>query len=429
MATNVEIRSISDQKKRGRLLRSSSLSVGRLAVAVVGFFLYFLWTAHSVLNRIESSATKLSLRVPYPSSVVKNAPRPPSSLNQKQKPLRFIIFRGILGGQGAGNIMNGLLAAHLLGLEFDRIVCIDPRPLKEFLAVFEPIHPAVLRHCPVALNEAALPMTEGDDISHRTTKDTIPKKGSKHLGRKVRHITRVSLVTYQPPPDECKLQHQLASDEKYILLTSNTYPRWPMIPPNFFFTYYKAKPILLDALPYDRATPPETVVHLRLHDGLQDKRKGLDQNTLDALGKALPPDTYLVTNRVAWYDHFEKVYGWRHPHWASVTHSAGIRTDGWGISYNNTKETENLHLFVDWYAILTAQTVYHTHSDFSLSAIHFQDIQDSKTILGTKEDGSLLLTDESWRVDGETERLVDRSLDAQGTKKLRLCRPKTTEMS
>jgi hypothetical protein len=78
-------------------------------------------------------------------------------------------------------------------------------------------------------------------------------------------------------------------------------------------------------------------------------------------------------------------------------------------------------MWADWYTILTAEIVYHTHSDFSISAIHWQNIP-SKSIDGydpvLKE---LKLIEESWRVDGETPRLVDRRIDGEGTNALRKC--------
>jgi len=64
-------------------------------------------------------------------------------------------------------------------------------------------------------------------------------------------------------------------------------------------------------------------------------------------------------------------------------------------------------MWADWYTILTAKMVYHTHSDFSISAIHWQNIE-SKTIDGYDRFGHYLkLVDESWRQDGETACLVN----------------------
>ena len=71
------------------------------------------------------------------------------------------------------------------------------------------------------------------------------------------------------------------------------------------------------------------------------------------------------------------------------------------------KHQQNLQMMADWLTMLTAKEVYHTKSDFSLSAIHWMNIP-SKTIMGFK-DGTLMLQDEYWRTgDGEAPRMVDR---------------------
>jgi hypothetical protein len=45
---------------------------------------------------------------------------------------------------------------------------------------------------------------------------------------------------------------------------------------------------------------------------------------------------------------------------------------------------------------------------------------DSLSLQGV-ENGRLKLVNESWRVDGETAPLVDRTLDGKGTSNLRMC--------
>jgi hypothetical protein len=153
--------------------------------------------------------------------------------------------------------------------------------------------------------------------------------------------------------------------------------------------------------------PPQVVVHLRAADTWSDKRRGLDDNTLVKLGEALPVNTFLVTNKVAWYQFFSERFGWTNPGWGVVRHSA-IKNIVWGANPKEDKKVpQNLQLWSDWYTILKAKKVWHTHSDFSLSAIHWMNI-DSKTIQGVDENGELDLWDESWRRDGETERLIDR---------------------
>jgi hypothetical protein len=207
---------------------------------------------------------------------------------------------------------------------------------------------------------------------------------------------------------------------------------------------------LLAALSYK--DPPTTVVHLRVPDSPEvDFRKGLDEPTLEALGKQLPTQTtYLVTNKVEWYRRFETCCQWKHPPWNTVVHSAnGIQ---WGFldskadysdielehrlfwnspqkedkkegeeSIAKVLKQQNVQMWADWYTILTAKTVYHTHSDFSISAIHWMNNRDSHSIEGVHPDGTLNTHPESWWVDGETAPLIERSIDAPGTRALRLC--------
>jgi hypothetical protein len=375
---------------------------GILLLVVSTLYLYFLWRTQSFLDKERGrfSIPGLLFRkhaVTEAASSVQNqhpAPQEPSMED------RFIVFKPIKKGQGTGNIIAGLLAAHLLALEFNRIVCVSPL-YQKFLDAFEPVNPAAIEKCPKLL-AGDLPTRSRDNY--------------------------LSLITYYPAPDECLLKKTLASDISVLYLESNTYPRWAAVPDNFFFANYRAMPELLKVLPYRE--PPTTVVHLRQSDGKQDFRKGLDDDSLKALGKMLPRDTYLVTNRVEWYDKFEKEYGWSHPEWNEVVHSAIKRS--WGMRGAEKSEssivqvvdpgTQNLQMWCDWYTILTAKFVYHTHSDFSISAIHWQNL-DSRTIMGLNvTTGELDVEEESWRISGETERLVDRTVGGKGTSDLRLCK-------
>jgi hypothetical protein len=362
---------------------------------------------------------------------------------QQQSNLRFIIFLPIQAGQGLGNIVSGLLAAHLLGEEFNRIVCVSPVYF-DFVQMFHPVNPKVIQYCPDALRTATN-MTP----SYRTRKT-------------------IRLVNFEHAPDECDLQRQLQSGPDILFMVSNTYPRWPKIPQsNYFSKYYRPSAELLQGLPWKTTEhnasdadilldgPPTTVVHLRQPDGAQDARKGLDEQTLEALGDALPRNTtYLVTNRVSFYDYFERNYGWKHPNWNTVIHSALHKQ--WGsreemetnqqdkqhhnhhlrrhehdalpfqsVTVSESKQERDrqaLQMWVDWYTISQAKKVYHTHSDFSISAIHWNDIRDSKSIQGYDSvKRKLMLNEESWRVDGETAPLVERTEIASGTTKLRKC--------
>mmetsp|Transcript_806 Transcript_806/g.962 ORF Transcript_806/g.962 Transcript_806/m.962 type:complete len:191 (-) Transcript_806:300-872(-) len=186
-------------------------------------------------------------------------------------------------------------------------------------------------------------------------------------------------------------------------------------------------------LPYDESKPPEIVVHLREPDTERDKRAGLDHASLEALGILIHKEStannlqvYLVTNNVEYHKRFETDYGWRHPNWKVVKHSA--MNIVWGKSKEKDDKVDKIHdvqqqtmqMWSDWYTILTAKKVYHTFSDFSTSAVHWQSIP-SRIFGGLDENGKLKLGMEIHIHDGPTEPLVDRSLSANGTAKLQRC--------
>lgn len=170
-----------------------------------------------------------------------------------------------------------------------------------------------------------------------------------------------------------------------------------------------------------------------MEDGRSDPRKGLDPLTLDTLGAFLSKDAgsntdrpYLVTNHVSWFDFFGTKYGFDHPEYDIVTHSAtrvkwGDRKEsrkGFG-QYPETKEEKERQIrqmWCDWLTLLLAKKVVHTHSDFSLSAVHWMGSDDpdqhgdiiwSRTIIGVKNN-ELILEKESWVTEPTMKRLVDR---------------------
>lgn len=339
---------------------------------------------------------------------------------------RFIIFQPILEGQGTGNIMSGLLAVHLLGLEFNRTVCVS-KSYTSFHMAFEIANPVVAATCRQLL-ECEQPVF------------------------KMEHHIR--LINYLAAPNECALKEKLASsssssdDTRILWIMANTYPRWPqdeIIPDNFFFTNYQARKRLVAMLPYShQENPPRTVVHLRFQDGSRDFRKGLDNTTLHNLGKSLPKNggTYLVSNHVAFFDFFEHQYGWDHPVWDAVTHSA--LAISWGNRKNESvrrivhhhgadtteQEKQTMQLWADWYTLLRAKYIVHTASDFSSSAAHWMKI-DSMIIEGSSEEDDpnntnnerihhhhhhhdgVRLALEAWRRENDCVPLGERTMDAQ----------------
>ena len=307
------------------------------------------------------------------------------------KRTKYILFRRIAMGQGSGNIIHGLLAAHLLGEEFDRVVCVDPN-YHVFHYAFQPIDSRSIADCPKVVTPP------NPDV--------------------------LNLVNYGSAPNECALKERLASDEETIVMVSNTYPRWRPVPDGYFKRFYEPTPDLKAMLPWTE--PPKTVVHLRIGDNGLDKRAGTDRATLEALGKALPSDTYLVTNNLEWYDYFEREFQWKHPDWHAVQHSAA-NAFIWGrrgaqrlSQREKTHKVQHLQIWSDWYSMICAERVLHTASDFSLSAIHWMNIE-SNTILGVDGKGNLKLKEESWRTDPVVVPLKERGPD-----QLKNCEAKKT---
>jgi hypothetical protein len=133
------------------------------------------------------------------------------------------------------------------------------------------------------------------------------------------------------------------------------------------------------------------------------------------LGKTLPFSTFLVTNQVDFNTFFEQ-FEWSHPDWKVVRHSAidrvvwGSTTSSAVLSYECQKMFQ---VWSDWYTLLQAERVYHTHSDFSLSAVHWNHQIESHSIQGVDGNGSLQLVDAPWRQGSNTVRpLVERTKDA-----------------
>lgn len=332
-----------------------------------------------------------------------------SSMNAPAPYNRYIIFTGHDDlGQGEGNILTGLLAAHLLGLEFDRIVCV-PHSWTAFRLAFRPKH--YQRECEEILR-----------IDGRVDK-------------RLRKRYELRSWNFGHTSSECKLRQRLSSNERILPLGGNTYPKWTDVPSNWFDLLYEPTDALQLILPWKGRPPPRIVVHLRMGDSGADPRKGLDGETMECLGKSLPKDTFLVTNNVDWYDSFSAKYGWSNPGWTGVKHSAISKTWGEGalssqrqakvlpdeISSMGSEDVSFLQLYADWYTLLRAKKVYHTVSDFSSSAVHWKGME-SKIIMGVAKPGEiesekgynaceLELIEEAWRRDGTDLPLKLRRLE------------------
>jgi hypothetical protein len=274
--------------------------------------------------------------------------------------------------------MLGLLATHMLGQEFGRTVCVHP--------IYESFY------------KAFAPTSASCNRLFQCEKPVFNRE-------------KIRLLNFRGKPDECLLQEILASSKRILWIEANTYPRWTTIPGTLRFTdIYQPQLALLNIVPWKQ--PPHQVVHLRAPDDVNDNRNGLDNATLEALGNNLPSTTFLVTNKVQWYDWFSNRYGWSHPPWLTVTHSALALS--WGdrrgrptprrLPQENQGRVQDLQMWADWYTVAQASSLIHTHSAFSSSAAYWMKITDSHVVEGT---------DLSSHTDGRTLRLSPEELHRQ----------------
>lgn len=300
---------------------------------------------------------------------------------------RFLIFRHIFTGQGAGNVMSGLLATHLLAAEFNRTVCVDYPSFQKAFAYKNQSQAQLCQY-----------------IQERN-----PPDDQNTLRRNNYDQTGFS--------SECSLKERLENQSDLVLyFTGNTYPRWADADDSltagrqgddydggdYLHRYYRPTRALLQIVPWaEEMQPPRTVVHLRQADGELDTRLGLDDATLKALGEVLPSSlrqkdpVFLVSNRVDWYFFFGEHYGWLHPPWAQVKHSAlhiawgnprraDADSSSLSSSVSSNKDEQDLQLWADWYTLARAKNIYHTHSDFSKSAARWNRNIMSWTVRGTR---------------------------------------------
>ncbi|VEU34288.1 unnamed protein product [Pseudo-nitzschia multistriata] len=342
-------------------------------------------------------------------------------------------------GQGIGNVVSGVLAAHLLAEEFHRTICHAPHPKDEaaiatgkdasaagrgphasFHKAFAWKDPAHAERCDRALGGGATRSVGNSTGAHANTHTTIVQNNYDATSEQ----------------SECRMKDILSNHEDYpiVYYEGNTYPRWPSRSSNssnntinnnnnnthreerdYFHERFEPTPELRAILPWSvaprdsngaadeptRATttitgkPPSIVVHLRDGDGVHDEREGLDEETLSLLaredfveaarGKA-GGAVFLVTNRIDWYARFPN---WSNPGWTSEIHHSAMDAIRWGSSsekpahHQRNKDREALQLWADWYTLLVADRIYHTHSDFSRSAARWNERTKSWTIRGT----------------------------------------------
>jgi hypothetical protein len=409
-----------------------------------------LWGKGAASTTRDNSTTHPTSRIPRSLwdddddvSACSNGNKNFTSNNTSSNCQRYIWVESLRGAaQGVGNSLHGLLAAHLLGDEFDRTVCVSPS-LAIWHAAFVPRNTAHAQACRQLAARVASPH---DDTRRRSrTNNNVPT---------------LQLINFLPtPPNECRLQEALRSNTTLVKLQANSYPGWRTVPADYLLRFYQPRVALLELLRSQQQQqpqehdPPTTVVHLRAPDhAKKDARAGLDPHTLQALVDTLPSqgETYLVTNQVSYYSFFRH---WSHPHWESVGHSGGLRGVEWTAysaashasspnvsthrasantisnstnkNNNNSSSLGDLQTMADWYTIYRADTVYHTPSDFSSSARHWRGESLSATTWELKgtvpTTGQLDVQPDAWARDPPLAPLVERSREGVGPYALRNC--------
>lgn len=352
----------------------------------------------------------------------------------------FLIFRfPHHSGQGTGNIISGTLAAHLLAEEFNRTIC----------HVYGHDSEEGKSSSSTSSFRSAFAWK---DEEHQNLCDNVFLQIEARMNKTKAATIVQNNFDHTSEQSECSMRDLLSNHKDYpiVYYEGNTYPRWPtsnIKKRDYFHELLKPTESLLQILPWK--TPPATVVHLRDGDGAYDERSGLDDQTLNLLargdfvgendgGNKENMEIYLVTNNVKWYKHFPK---WSHPDWSLVHHSAMDRIS-WGneenkyeepntipkngnkiiaardnshANENRDKNAEALQMWADWYTLLNANRVYHTHSDFSRSASRWNEGIESFTIQGSSTDARDLgssslphLVLQNDNGEAEMKRLVDR---------------------
>ena len=301
----------------------------------------------------------------------------------------FLIFRfPNHSGQGTGNILSGALAAQLLAEEFNRTLChAGQEPTNDPKSIAWSIVPTNVRS---SFRRAF----EWRDRRHEETCNQILQS---NLRRKTIVQRNYDATSEQ---SECDMRDLLSNHKDFpiVYYEGNTYPRWPIkdisMPRDYFHETFQPTQALWDILPWGESEPPPIVVHLREGDDRSDQRGGLDNQTLSLLAKEnlwkddnSKPNSpvFLVTNNVEWYSKFPS---WSHPNWSLVRHSA-LKRISWGTHANNNFHNDTqgqLQMWADWYTLLNAKKIYHTFSDFSLSAARWNENIQSWTILGASDD-------------------------------------------
>ena len=264
-----------------------------------------------------------------------------SKNNIRKEKAKYVLYTGGERGQGLGNIMNGLIVAHMLGRMYERTVCVIWPSFNRYFQEKDP-------YC--------------DSVRVLPTHN-MPKALSWNFGNTM---------------DPQKNREIFKSDNKYILFDGNEWiePNWPKIPKNVWSSSYIIKEPTL--IPHKFPC----VAHLRNPDPSGDNRKRMTADIVTKLTK-LFPKCHLITNNVNLFNVVKKL-GWSHPSWNEVTHSA-----------SGPNEHQDFIMWSDWLTILNADFVIHTPSGFSESALRLSPNAESRRF-EVGSNGEFVFSLETW---------------------------------
>ena len=274
---------------------------------------------------------------------------------------KFLIFENKGRGQGIGNIMNGLISCLLLAQKYDRIVCVSS--WDSFNDALQSVHKDECAEILKTTSNYHRESVQCWNFGVECEKSCWQSAG------------RCDIV--------------LGSAAQVVWFDGNEYPEpiFPALRDGFFSALYTPTSALQQMLVWATVIPPKTVVHLREGDDASDVREGLDATTLNALYQHLPSDTFIITNSLRIHQHYTNTT------WDTYEHDTRQRH----TALSNDISTSML-AWRDWYTIFLAESVYHTQSAFSESALRCSGSK-SKRITGRFDPGgNMVMEDETWHL-------------------------------
>ena len=332
----------------------------------------------------------------------------------------WIRYHAPVRGQGSGNLMLGLLAAHLLARYYKREVCVDWPHFNEAFRSFLP--------CPSDILNAKATTVSRWNFGETSLEHDV----ACHMASNARVVAwEGNDVGVGNERGEAFLRQKDSAETRAWLGT-------------VFDREYTPSESLRDLLPSAHQPYPSSVVHLRVGDGCPEdddaaecdfrgpfKTLGANWSTLAAELRRCAPNATLLADRQSV---FQKLPGYGRQH-AFVRERRRL-VSGHSISARRTSEANFDHLnmhnhlaaWADWYLLTRAETVYHTASGFSESAIYASRTKGPKRFILGMSHGAMLVSHENNGDPGQpcpsSESALHRGMETSKVRRARTCRAK-----